>query len=117
MSAVTPAVRALVYARADSRCEKCGRYAYGGSVHHRRRRGMGGSKRIELRMPSNLLLLCGSGTTGCHGEVEANREAAYQIGLLLRDGEPPAETPVDLRHGRVLLDDDGNYIPIEGATP
>lgn len=116
MTAVSASVRAIVYARAGSCCELCGRYAYGGSVHHRRRRGMGGSKRVELGLASNLLLLCGSGTTGCHGEVESDRSAAYQRGLLLRDGQPPTETPVDLRHGRVLLNDEGQYIPIEGAA-
>ena len=68
---------------------------------------MGGSKNPALNKASNILLLCGSGTTGCHGWVESNREEAYDAGLLVRMGQAPIDTPVTLFHGTFLLDDDG----------
>lgn len=77
------------------------------SMHHRRPRGMGGSKNPALNQASNILLLCGSGTTGCHGWVESNREEAYDLGLLVRMWQVPIETPVTLFHGTFLLDDEG----------
>lgn len=116
MADVSRPTRLLVYARAEERCEICGVYAYGGSVHHRHRRGMGGSKRPELAAASNLLLLCGSGVTGCHGVIEGNRDLAYDQGRLLRHIQIATEVPVLTRHGLVLLDNLGNYFPTEGAA-
>lgn len=56
------------------------------SVHHRTPRGMGGSKDPALQEPPNLLVICGSGTTGCHGYVESHRAEAYQNGWLVKRG-------------------------------
>lgn len=106
--------RLLVYARAGQCCELCGVYAYGGSLHHRRPRGMGGSKDPVTSSPANALLLCGSGTTGCHGQVEGNRADALERGLLLRQHQDPTTEPVDLLIGRVILGPLGEYIH-EGA--
>lgn len=104
--------RDVVTARAQGRCERCGASSSQfWSVHHRRPRGMGGSKRPEVNGPANLILLCGSGTTGCHGWVEANRAEAYNLGLLVRSGMNPGDVPVELRHGRVLLLADGGMQP------
>lgn len=72
---------------------------------------MGGSKRPEVNAPANLILLCGSGTTGCHGAIESNRAHAYTAGLLLHAGDVPTDTPVELRYGRVLLDNNGMFQP------
>lgn len=116
MSGVTAATRVLVYARANNRCELCGNYAYGGSVHHRRRRGMGGSKNPATNKASNLLLLCGSGTTGCHGTVESDLPRSYENGWVLRQGTDPLSEPVWLQIGRVLLDNHGNYNHQESIT-
>jgi hypothetical protein len=79
------AMGATIYLRAGSRCECCGKVAGwdGWSRHHRQPRGMGGTKR-DVHQPSNMLLLCGSGTTGCHGLVESERSWAYECGLLVR---------------------------------
>lgn len=79
-------------------------------------KGMGGDKRPETQLPSNLLLLCGSGTTGCHGQVHGNPGWAFDMGLLVRQNAIPAEVPVRLRAGLVLLDDEGNYIHQEEAA-
>lgn len=95
----TTTTREIVWARAGGRCEVCGSPiagVLGFSLHHRHPRRMGGSRRPELNSPANLILLCGSGTTGCHGRIEANRERAYEDGLLLHDGATPTEVPVML---------------------
>ena len=96
MTAVTIKVRALIIERSNARCERCGgtlNGIHGMSIHHRDARGMGGSKAPWLGEPPNLLALCGSGTTGCHGRIEHEPAWAYKRGLLLRTGDRPDETP------------------------
>jgi 5-methylcytosine-specific restriction protein A len=108
MAGPSTRVRRLVAERADWRCEVCARPITGDhSVHHRLPRGMGGSRHAVINSPANLLLLCGSGTTGCHGWIESHRETAYALGLLVHRGHSPAEVPVHTIHGRVLLRQDG----------
>jgi 5-methylcytosine-specific restriction protein A len=113
MSGFPPHVRLLAYARSDQRCEVCGVYAYGGSLHHRRPRGMGGDKRPETNSIASALVLCGSGSTGCHGWIETHRDESLERGLLVSRYDNPAEIPVELRVGRVLLGPFGEYIPTE----
>lgn len=117
--------RDIVWARAGGRCELCGDALAGPvgfSVHHRLPRRMGGSRRPELNTPANLLVVCGSGTTGCHGRIESHREQAYDEGLLLHDGQDPAAVPVliacpvDGWPKLVLLTTDGTYADPE-ETP
>lgn len=80
------------------------------SIHHRVPRGMGGSRRPELNAPANLLLACGSGTTGCHGAIEASRAGAYAAGWLLTRTADPAVEPVLIGGSRwVLLTPEGGY--------
>ena len=51
-----------------NRCAICNRYAT--HAHHVSPKGMGGvSKAVERRIPK--MTLCGSGTTGCHGDAHA----------------------------------------------
>ena len=109
--------REIVKARAGERCERCGtNWSEFWSIHHRRPRGMGGSKRAEINSPANLILLCGSGTTGCHGWIESNRAQAYEDGLLVRSGVDPRSVPVRLRAGRVWLLPDGDMQPCRVET-
>lgn len=68
---------------------------------------MGGSRDPLINSPANIVLLCGSGTEGCHGWVESNREDSYQSGLLIHREDDPSELPVTLRYGTVYLDDVG----------
>lgn len=68
---------------------------------------MGGSKDPALNSPANILLLCGSGTEGCHGWVESNREQSYDLGLLVHSYDDPLEIPVVLPVGEVFLDEEG----------
>jgi hypothetical protein len=74
---------------------------------------MGGSTGRHVNLPANLLVLCGSGVTGCHGWVEANRETALHRGLLLSRLSPkiPAMTPVVLAGASWWLDDYGRIEP------
>lgn len=68
---------------------------------------MGGTKDPAINSPANLILLCGSGTEGCHGWVESNRAESYTLGLLVYRNDDPAEVQVELRYGDVFLDDEG----------
>lgn len=72
---------------------------------------MGGSRDPKIHSPANLLLLCGSGTTGCHGWVESNRAEARDLGLLLYRAQDPVQIPVQLRYGTTRLRDDGGRQP------
>jgi len=83
-----------VFARANYQCEKCLDAPIGGvSVHHRRPRMMGGSRNELLHQPANLILLCGSGTSGCHGWVESNRDKARVQGYLIQKVESAEQIP------------------------
>lgn len=104
----------MLWARAMGRCEICGKSlsweAY--SKHHRRPRGMGGNREGWVNDVTNLLLLCGTGVSGCHGMVEANRARAYDAGWLVRSGYRPVEVPVDITGiGMHFLTPAGAYEP------
>ncbi|MFW6776099.1 HNH endonuclease [Nocardioides sp. CPCC 205120] len=106
------AVRAIVDQRCGGRCELCDRPLAGTpwSRHHRHPRRMGGTTRLWVNAPSNLLVICGTGTTACHGVVEANRRVSLKAGFLVRDGVDPRTVPVELARGLTWLDDDGMYL-------
>ncbi|WP_280420058.1 HNH endonuclease [Nocardia carnea] len=97
--------RSIVNERCWGRCERCGRPGQT-TIHHRRKKGQGG-----LWAPSNLLALCGHGTAGCHGWVEANPTAAHEAGLWLFYSEIATEVRVPLWWwpDPVRLTDDGSY--------
>lgn len=83
-------------------CVRCGRGCCGErgrdwSVQHRRARGAGGTSRTDANLPQNLILLCGSATTGCHGHVESNRAEAKSNGWAVNSNADPLTVPV--RHG------------------
>lgn len=124
----TAVQRRAVAERAGYRCELCPQllgYPAGArivwtaahSFHHRRPRAMGGTSRVEANEPPNLLLLCGSGVTGCHGRAETNRQLALALGWLVPQALDPAQVPVSVArrdgHGwstvPVLLTPDGRY--------
>jgi hypothetical protein len=54
---------------------------------------MGGSRDEALHLPANLILLCGSGVSGCHGWVESYRDKAREKGFLLMKVESAEEIP------------------------
>lgn len=109
--------RHLVVTRAQQRCEICYEPLHVMSLHHRRPRQMGGSKADWINEPANLLAICGTGTTGCHGRVESFRERSYEHGWLLRHGWLPEQTPfADLRGNWWLLVGESKF-PITTPFP
>ena len=96
--------------RDRQRCARCGRVIWsGGSRHHRKFKSRRGGDEV-----SNGILLCGSGTTGCHGWCHANPRSARMKGFALESWENPRLVPVEhALYGLVWLDDDGGY----SATP
>jgi len=112
--AVQEAARRIVRERDAGRCQMCGASIVDqpSSIHHRRRRGMGGSALLERA--SNLVRLCGTGTTGCHGFVESQRTLATVRGWLLGFLDDPEATPLQCYDGWMLLDDQGGRIPYTG---
>lgn len=111
---LAPGVTDAVLERDQHSCSRCGDDLHGvrgvgWSVHHRRPRRMGGDRRPETSLPANLLAVCGSGSTGCHGWIENHRTAAHALGLLLAADEVPAAVPVALWYGVVVLDDRGGF--------
>jgi hypothetical protein len=78
-------------------CVRCGRWIKDRpySLQHRDARGMGGTSDPEINSPCALLVLCGTGTTGCHGEVEHYEDPEDGCkGYRLKTGQDPALTPV-----------------------
>lgn len=84
------------------------------SIHHRRPRRKGGSRLADTHTMPNLMLLCGSGVTGCHGFIETyDRAGAIDRGILLHAGTVPANEPVTMPGGRVVwLDPSGLYVDV-----
>jgi len=106
--------RPIVYARAGlgdpnhARCERCGR-ASPLTMDHLKNRSQGGTW-----APSNIVILCGSGTTGCHGWKTEWPDAAHDAHWALKRGEEPGVTPIFHHPSQawVRLDDDGMLIPV-----
>lgn len=115
--------RHLFFEREGQRCFYCRRplswalrgsmLTGGWSVHHRKGRG------ARAATYPNALVLCGTGTTGCHGEVTRRPEWAYEMGLsILRLTTTPAYEPDAVRARDVtgrwfLLTHDGRAVEVE----
>lgn len=102
--------RNIVRLRANGVCEAAIPNVCWGShdtVHHRKKR-----RYADVRwVASNLLAVCGNGTMGCHGYIEAHPTWAEEEGYWLRAHDDPREVSVHMRHHSQrswwLLDDDG----------
>lgn len=119
-------VRHMFFDREGQRCFYCRRLlswslrgsmlAGGWSVHHRKGRGEGRST-----FPDGLVL-CGTGTTGCHGEVTHKDAWAKELGLAIsRLATTPEYRPENVRvrdkAGRwFLLTQDGRAVEVEAAA-
>lgn len=108
---ITTATRRIVNARAQGRCEWCGRRESALQLHHRLFRSRGGS-----HGPENLLALCGSGNhSGCHGRAHGasagDTEAALAAGVTIpRGGEPRGVPVMSVIFGLwAWLREDGDY--------
>lgn len=103
---------AIVRTRDGFACVRCG---HGGtlSTQHRVARGMGGTREAWVNEPANLITLCGTGTTRCHGWVEHHPLEAQAAGLSVpRDGLRPDFVPVLTWRGWMLLTNGGTTIPV-----
>ncbi len=114
MTGFSPTVRRIIHERSEFWCERCG-LKRGVQAHHRRPRGMGGTKRPETNQASAGVWLC----LECHAAVESNRAAALSEGWLVPQNSDPATVPLLYRGSWVHLDDLGNmteaYWPQETA--
>lgn len=107
--------RDVVKERDDWTCASCGEPIVGSnySIQHRIARGMGGTPDPAANTPANLILLCGSATTGCHGAAESRDQDMHRRGFWLESWEDPASVAVaHAVHGWVLLLPDGDFLPI-----
>ena len=112
------AVEQLVIERDRGACVRCAapvthlERGRAWSIHHRRPRGTGGTSLAWVNQPANLIVLCGSGTTGCHGWAERERTKAFDLGLLVSKIGVATAMTTRLKHhlyGWVLLDNEGGY--------
>jgi len=120
----TMATTELVIERANYACEINGCLlgdvrGVDWSIQHRAPRQSGGTIDPRYNQAPNLLLVCGSAVTGCHGLIEDKlRAEAYTVGWLLKRGQDPAsERVLILRQRFVWLTVDGRYAdhPPEGV--
>lgn len=93
--------------RDEYRCVRCGANLGQGwpgySCHHRQLRSGGGQNTL-----GNLIMLCGTGTTGCHGWAHHNRAASQTLGYIVSRYAKPEEQPVwHWQLGWVLYANDG----------
>lgn len=106
--------RERLYERSGRICEVCGA-ARATNAQHRKNRSQGGDWSL-----SNLLDVCGSGTTGCHGYIHANPSESYASGWSVRQSMNPRDMPAFLRtpygYGYVWLHNDGTTDLVE-ITP
>lgn len=108
----------IVTERDNGTCQRCLRTCGTGATSrdHRKGRGVGGQT-----VPSNLQVLGGTGTTGCHGWKGANPAAALAEGWAVPGSKDPAEWPArrwfptpigTLRLGWCLYKNDGRIVRI-----
>lgn len=103
-------VREQIRERSGGRCEI--RWACDGDtatqIHHRRPRGMGGSRRPSTNLASNGINAC----TLCHRWVETEgREIAQQCGWLVSQyTDDPEAVPVMVNRKWTLLGLDGSVV-------
>lgn len=99
------AVNETVDGRSLGVCELCGR-EHAQERHHRRPRGMGGTRRSDSATAAAQLHLC----RNCHRLVELNRTVAEVMGWLVPQNGSPEVHSVVYRGERVFLTDGGAVV-------
>lgn len=112
------AVRGVVTERSGGVCELLIPVVCTGMaqvMHHRRPRGIGGTRRVDTNQPSSALHICDA----CHRHLETSeRGEARRNGWLVSQHASPVNVPV-LYRGRVrlMLTDEGGFAPdLEGTA-
>ncbi len=109
----TPRTCVAVDIRDGEACVRCGRPNFWGgfSRHHRQLRRHGD------HTPANLIVLCGSGTTGCHGLVHANPAESKLLGLIVSGWCRAMDVPIWRGSERrwAFQDEDGSLHYITAA--
>ena len=96
---------ATIEARAKQSCEVCGGVVGSFQIHHRRPRGMGGSKIEIVGSASNGVLV----HPACHTRIESNRNEARSNGWLVYQTDNPSLIPFKTYDDNwVILNEDGS---------
>jgi len=104
--------RDAIRRRANGSCEVCGvSLRIYGQIHHRRPRGMGGSKQETTGSAANGLYV----HQKCHDRIERNRANALDRGWLVSQYDEPDTVPVKLWYGWRLLTADGGVQMVNDA--
>ncbi len=111
MTAFSEKTRQAARERSAGRCDLCGMPVAAAHFHHRRPRGMGGTRRKDSGELSNCLLL----HPRCHADIESNRERAIENGWLVPQYQDPESIPVKLWMGIRYLSSDGTLIAPVGT--
>lgn len=112
-------LREQVWDRAQGHCEITGRYlgergGDGYACHHRRPKGMGGSRADDTNTLSNLIAITHAIHNGDAHSVHLHPGWSRTLGYLLGQDQVPRLEPILLRgQALVLLTDDGRYLPLQ----
>lgn len=104
------AQRVMVAARDGWACVICGHRH--DEIHHRFRRGMGGSRDPQIHAAFNLLSLC----RNHHLTAESYRLTAGDNGVCVPSLDAAQRTPVLTRFGWALPTEGGTWLPICSST-
>ena len=102
----TNKVKEQVRLRTNMMCDRCLTRVNNPHYHHRKPRGMGGTKNITSGYASNTMLLHPS----CHEWIEMHREASRDRGWLLYQHQNPAEVPIVHGTNWLFLHEDGSSL-------
>jgi hypothetical protein len=87
------------------RCWRC--FGDATDVHHRLRKGMGGTANEKIKFGSaNLISLC----RYCHSLIHGNPTHSYAHGWLVHSWHDPEDIPVSLHTGTLMLKTDGTIV-------
>lgn len=101
--------RQIAQGRAMGQCERCLTYTLDGDLHHRRPKGLGGSKLLDRHDVANLVYVC----RPCHNWAHANPTAATAAGFLVPRSSGIHFTTVPITNfagNSRFLDNEGRYL-------